>query len=91
MVCGRRASRCDRRCAGEQSASNANSVKAENSQAPLGQDSCNAENQKDNSKLQCRFQRKRLFKLEIRGRFTGFADGRTSTESKQNCRCCKHN
>ena len=77
MMCGRRASRRDRRCAGEQSARNANSVKTENSQAPLGQDPCNAQNQKDNSKLQCRFQRKRLLKLEIRGRFARCADGRT--------------
>jgi hypothetical protein len=42
---------------------NTKSVKAENSQAPLGQDSCNAQNQKDNSKLQCRFQPESMAQL----------------------------
>src|SRR6202035_3949396 len=75
-----RASCCDRRCAGEQSAGNDNSVKAENSQAPLCQDSCNAQNQKDNSKLQRRFQRKWLLKLEIRWQCARCDDGCTESE-----------
>jgi ADP-ribose pyrophosphatase YjhB (NUDIX family) len=30
-------------------------------------------------------------KNSIKVKQNGCADGRTSTESKQNCRCCKHN